>query len=362
MNAIRTGRAVPRAQRVLLATNQDEVVTPGKLFRTLADRLDRLDGVEAEYLALELPRGSKAKVLRLLRPRLANIRAFFRADVICLHSAVAFTAAYAFFGRLLGKRVVVFLWDVFPEPLIEMGLVRDTFATRLLGWLERRVLGSASAVYVPTQDYLSAQQIARLRRVSVLPMWPYLDAGTMPPPLAAEPLRVGFAGSINPIRDFPGAVAELARAAGGPVELHVWSADPAEGFELPANVTLAHHGFVGQEELTRALAGMDAGLVCLSPEFDWPSFPSKIFSYVCAGLPIVYRGPPAPALRDILTGTGVGHVLDGRARDIAAPLKAARENFADAQREFLARADLGDRRLDRILGRATGTPPATRRG
>lgn len=339
-----------RRGRFLLLTNTSRRDTTGRLMAALAERLGRRG--EAALIELRLPSGIRRKLARAVLPRLAIWRAVLRADVLMIHTSVVFSAAYALAARLMGKRLVVFFWDLYPEPLIESGFVRDGPAIRSMGWVERRVVGLAHAVFVPTADYLRAPQVARLPRAGVLAMWPYLPAERLPAPPEGAALRIGFAGAINPIRDLEGALRALGRAAEGPVEVSVWSPDPFRPEGLPANVKVDHRGYVGQDELTRALAGMDAGLVCLDPGFRWPSFPSKIFSYVCAGLPVVFRGPPAPALRGLLRDTGVGIALDPDTRAIGPALREMRAGFGPRQAAFLAQAALDDAALDRVLGQS----------
>lgn len=95
---------------------------------------------------------------------------------------------------------------------------------------------------------------------------------------------------------------------------------------------------------------MDAGLVCLDPRFTFPAMPSKILAYVTAGLPVVFRGPPAPALRRFLAETGVGiSVAEDGAGDLGARIRALRANFAPRQRAFLDATRLEWDRLAEIL-------------
>lgn len=336
---------MPGRPSVLLLTNMTGTETTARLFGRLAEALD--PAASARVVALQLPSGIRAKLARALMPRRAIWRAVLAADVVAVHSAVAFAGGYVIGARLLGKRVVAFLWDIYPEPLFDLGMVRPTPLLRLMGRVERLILGLAHAVFVPSADYLAVPRVQRLRRVSVIPMWTYTEPGSLPPRAPDGVLRIGFAGQINPIRDLPGAVAALGRL-GVPVALAVWSRDPLPEMDLPPSVTVEHRGFVPQAELDRQLAGMDGGLVSLDPAFRWPAVPSKIFSYVGAGLPVVFHGPPLPALRALLAETGAGLPLE--APDLVARLRALRADFAPRQAAFLNACRLDAAALARVLG------------
>ena len=57
------------------------------------------------------------------------------------------------------------------------------------------------------------------------------------------------------------------------------------------HLTLSYRGFLEGAEYEEALAQMDFGLVPLDTELNRPAFPSKILSYISAGLPVFLIAP-----------------------------------------------------------------------
>lgn len=348
---MRQAETSPR--RILLLANSSLEQNTGRLMAALAARLGERH--EARLRLRPMRRGLFGRAAAILVPSLAAARAITRADILVVHSMVSLAAPHVLFARLLRKRVVVFLWDIYPDAITEAGRPLPRFAASLLGWIERRVLGAADRVLVPSADYLAHPTVARIRQTEVFPLWlPQGEAAISPS--AAMPggaLRIGVAGQINPLRDIAAAAAALAQAAAGPVELNIFSRDPFPSpgaAPLPGSVRVTHHGFLAPDRLRTAFAALDAGLVSLTPRFTLPAFPSKILTYVAAGLPVIYHGPNAPALEALLERTGVGFSLrSGGASGLSERIAVIRSGFAARQTAFFRETGLDWGRLEGIL-------------
>jgi hypothetical protein len=101
------------------------------------------------------------------------------------------------------------------------------------------------------------------------------------------------------------------------VELHLFSKDecPRDLRELAQRspgLAVVERGELAPDELQRELRELDAGWVSLDPGFELPAFPSKAMAYICAGIPVLFCGPPLPGYRRWLLGTGLGLCADER--------------------------------------------------
>lgn len=331
--------------KILLLTNGREGQTTAILFRALARKLSERHSVDLRLRPP--PPGVLGLLRRMLLPSRDQIRAVRDCDVLILHTAVAFRLVDGLIARLLGKRILVFYWDVYPDSMSHSDSPRTSLLTTAFGFAERAVLRRADAILIPIEDYRLHPAVAALRKVSVFPMWPTSET-VLPPRQRTEgsgATRIAFSGQVNKIRDLDSACQLLCRRFEGPLELHIYSTDRFEPDAatrslIPGRLSIIHHGFLPEDELAVELNSMDAGLISLAPDFPLPAFPSKLFAYVQAGVPVVYHGPQNRGIKALLAQSGVGFPLAdteaGSANEhliaIARDYEARRLRFIDAVR------------------------------
>ncbi|MFQ5622075.1 MAG: hypothetical protein ACE5FS_01640 [Paracoccaceae bacterium] len=320
------------ARRVVMIANGTADQTAGRLLARLAAGVRRSGHIFLHFR--DLPAGRWAKMRYLLTPDRRLIGGLARCDTVVVHTAAMLSLPAMLTARALRKRVVVFFWDDYTA--------RAGGAGRVAGTLERFALKLAHAVAVPSGDYLRAPPVRKAAAVSVVPLWPSHE--NMPPhatlPRQGARMRIVFAGQINALRDIPGAVAELAPRLPEASELHVFSAGrPDIGAGLPRNFRIIGHRRVAQDSLPRRLSAFDFGLVSLDRGFRGPAFPSKILTYLAAGLPVIYRGPQLDAVVELLERRQLGVVLRaGETSDLTSRLTALAAGFASARAAHFRRS------------------------
>jgi hypothetical protein len=334
-------------RRYFMVSNSFPEQTTARLFAALQAGLIE-HGHAAELDVRVLPSGIVPKLRYLARFEWRNLPRVRHSDVFVTHSPASLSVVTSLLARLLGKRVMTFVWDVYPEstkvagtPLGRIWLTGYWLAERL-GFL------LSHAIVISSEDYRPL-----LRRwdrwLLVMPLWPCdpvrpIRAGA---PAVDPVLRLAFAGQVNSIRGLDTGVGEILRLwTGECVELHVFSADscPAPLQALAAvdpRFRLVEHGFVEADRLPGHLADLDIGLSCLDPGFALPAFPSKVMAYVGAGLPVLYSGPRLGALEDLLQCHSLGLSTGSLDRLTPQDVVELRVRFAASRDEFLA--DMADR-------------------
>lgn len=339
---------------VLMIGNGRSDQTTGLLFEALAEKLRHEHTVD--LVLKQGPGGAWRKVVHVLKVNLPQLKKVARSEVLVVHTAAALSIQEVLFARALRKRIVVFLWDVYPDSTVYMNGGRKTISTILFGVLEKIALRRADKILVPNADYSAYPSVRKLPNVNEFAMWP--------PQALAQPvrstvrrdgtLRIGFSGQINAIRDLHSAILNIASQVDTKVEFHLFSNDRLvlrpDRAPIPPNVSVVERGFLPESALTEAMSSLDAGLISVDPEFPLPAFPSKVFAYVSSGIPIIFYGPQNSSSGRIVEETGIGLVLKSSSKaTLEKELKQIRDGYEAARERFLAMTELNRGRLAQIL-------------
>ena len=233
----------------------------------------------------------------------------WRYDVIVTLTTPPLIGIYAtpvkWFSR---TRHVCWVMDLHPDCEFELGLLRPTSLTgRLLDWLDRRQLRGADACVVLgtcMADRLKLKGVAD-SRLHVVPVWTQIDeppdnkvVATQRQQLnAADRFVVMYSGNAGLIhtfdallevarrlRDEPGIVFRIVGGGRRMPEIKAFVAANAL-----TNVTL--HPYVEGTDLAASLAAGDLHVVTLRDALVGVAVPSKLYSVLAVGRPVVFIGP-----------------------------------------------------------------------
>lgn len=327
--------------KVLIQSNSSEHQTTGKLCSDLAEELTA-EGFEVKLLLRSLPNGIRPKIKRLVRLVLGSRQQLLQYDALIVHSALSLSLIDIIMARFMKKPVIAFVWDLYPESTVQAGTMRNPLVVSLYWVTERIGLRLASFIFVPTIDYLPYLE-RYARKTSTYPLWP----GTTimdPRGVAGEPtnqLRLVFAGQINAIRGIGNAMTQLCDLfPNEKVHLDVFSSDalPDDLCNLAREYpgfTVESRGFVAREVLLNELGGYDFGLVAIDKSFTLPAFPSKITTYMAAGLPFLYFGPGMKEVTNLASAPRIGVLLsDAKERGLV-ELRVGNEEFSHGRQSYL---------------------------
>lgn len=190
-------------------------------------------------------------------------------------------------------RTLLNVSDLWPLSALELGAVKDGRFYQLLEGLEARMYRRADAVMGQSKEILT-HVLARVKR----PHFLYRNLPeTLLPPGSTPPFnrlrRLLYAGQLGPVQGV-GNICEAHDFASLGIELHLYGDGPERGriaehiAEHPAcGITL--HKPVPLGELPALFTGFDAALVPLRTVLTG-AVPSKLFTAISAGLPVVFCG------------------------------------------------------------------------
>jgi glycosyltransferase involved in cell wall biosynthesis len=278
-----------------------------------------------------------------------------RADVVIAETPPLFLAAVApLYGRIRRARTILHVSDLWPDSVVELGVISDPRAIRAARVLERHAYRGAVRIVAPTRgivEVLSARPEAA-GKVRHVPPAVDLDRFAVASPRRDGPMRVLYAGTVGMAQGLGTLIEAAARIspelvdvtiAGGGAELDDVSAAAAT---VP-NVRVL--GPVAADAIPGLYASSDVAAVLLR---DRPIFrgalPTKLFEAMAAGRPLLLSA--AGESVDLVERAGVGVVV--APEDPVALATALADLASRPQDELQAigeRASLCAARFDREL-------------
>lgn len=284
-----------------------------------------------------------------------------RADAVIAMSPPLTLGLTGWVASRLRRCPLVFnIQDVFPDAAIETGAITNPTLIRAASWLERTSYRAADAVTVLSDD-LRDNVVAKLdpRRHDTVRVIPnFVDTEAIRPADRATPYRRELGLGDGPVVLYAGNVGfsqsldlVLAAARALPAVTFLINGDGAARTELEraavglGNVHFA--GYIEPDRLSELLATGDLHVVPLRAGLGRVSVPSKTYSIMAAGRPVLAAIDPGTAVPRILEDSGAGRCVPPD--DSSAFVEAVRSMLADP----VALATMGDRGRDWVVREAS---------
>jgi colanic acid biosynthesis glycosyl transferase WcaI len=252
---------------------------------------------------------------------LINLLAVRRADVVFLRTPPLQLGVPALAAKVLrGSKVLVNVQDIHPDLAIESGILKNPAGIRFAKALERWVYGLADRIAVISDGFarnLRGKGVPA-GKIAVLPNW--VDTGFLEPGPKDNPVsrRAGLDGrfvvmysgtiSISSNRALERALEAAALLAGDREILFALVGEGLKKASLQAKAAglglsnAVFLPFVPYPDLPALLAASDVLLVPLDRDKSELSVPSKLYTFMAAGRPILGLASPdsevATMLRD----------------------------------------------------------------
>jgi len=228
--------------------------------------------------------------------------AWRRHSVLEFYGPPDYAVFAALLPRLLGARLVLYIFDLLPETLARgLGLGEDSLAVRLAGWAERASTALAQAVVVegPHERDVVVARGTPAEKVVWVPNVP--DEDVFRPSAGVSPPEDGFVVMTHGTLLARYGIDEVVRAAallrGRIPRLRAWIV--GEGEHRPVAQALAASlgldgvvtfvGWVPYASLAALVARADVGVVPLR----FNSLPNKLFEYALSGRAVVAADLPS---------------------------------------------------------------------
>jgi glycosyltransferase involved in cell wall biosynthesis len=273
-------------------------------------------------------------------------------------------------GRLRGMRVVALIEDVYPDIAVALGALKPASPfTRALEWSNRFILTGADRIVVLSKC-MRDRIVSRAGpdaevRIDVIHNW--ADGELLSPlnsrwnPFSIEhdlasKFVVLFSGNLGQVNDFDTVLGAALLLRNRPDVLFLFIGDGSQAAAIRsfaetnslANIRLLPYQ---PREMTRySIAAGDAALVTLSEGLAGLSVPSKTYSLLAAGRPILFVGDTASEAATIVVDSKCGAVFkSGEAERLAG--RVAEWSQDDQQLRLLGQnaRSAFERRFDRQL-------------
>lgn len=231
---------------------------------------------------------------------------------------------------VIGKALSIpsFVWYMDAHPELEARILdrsKFSFASRLLRFIDKILLKQASKTIVLDD---SMAQLVKDKAVSedsiqIVPPWKtFLEpAKSLKQPRADRTILVyaGNFGSAHDLSSLTNFVQESPLEVKNKLEVHFVGMARKTVDHLISKLnemgvaSIFHPRFESKNDLAKFFDTCDFGIVSLSHNYEGISCPSKVYSYVSQGLPIVFVGPKN-SLGGHLVHSGWGYFLDDKFR------------------------------------------------
>lgn len=198
---------------------------------------------------------------------------------------VGFTAVLL--GKILSKKVILNVSDLWPLAGLEMGILKKGWYYSQLLKMERYCYRNADLIVGQSQEIIEHIKVFE----KDTPCFLYRNLPDFPPPLLSretskKEIKIVYAGLLGMAQGIFGLCQKIKWPKG--ITFHIYGAGPeAEKIKNLKNPSIYFHGELERNSLHIALQDYDIAVVPLTKRI-YGSVPSKIFEYSRLGLPILY--------------------------------------------------------------------------
>jgi glycosyltransferase involved in cell wall biosynthesis len=290
--------------------------------------------------------------LTFMVPMLARVLFTTQPDVVYLYTTnpPILAAIGAFVSLFRRHTYVMLLHDAYPHMPVWMGKIRKGgLVERLWHRLNRLMYRRAAETIVlcrKAKKLVCESYDVDPERVHVIPNW--ADGNEMKPKLKPEsafaakhdlikPFVLMYSGNLGLYYNFETMLSAAALLQGEPFRLVLigaggrkgWIAEQIRVRKLANTLLLPYQPF---ETISDSLAACDASLVTIARGVEGISFPSKLYSSLAIGRPIVALCEPDSELRELVDEDDVGVWLEpedaeGLANAVRAMMAGEREQL-----------------------------------
>jgi len=286
-------------------------------------------------------------ILFCLRTSLRLLRYSRRGDLILYTTEPPYLPLLGWLlHRFTRTPYLVLLYDLYPDVLVELGVLKATHpVVRLWSQLNRWMFADAQELIVlsePMAERVRRQAPAVAAKLSVIPSWAD-PAAITPRPKAdnwfaqkyklQDRFVVLYSGNQGRCHDLVTVLASAMLLRHDPEVLflfigkgpqHLRIRDLVKDWDLPNCQFLPYQEF---DDLPYSLAAADLALVTLSIEAEGLVAPSKLYGHLAAGTPIAAITPAESYIAQLVEAEGCGRwFANGDAEGLAAWIRELQNN------------------------------------
>lgn len=312
------------------------VLASNRLYSGLAAELPRRESLGGiEFVRLWSPAGSRRGLLLralsysafYLQGLLRLLLTLRRGELlVCMSDPPLFNLLATLAASLRGAKVVQWIQDLYPDVVQSAGLLGGSPLLPAIRALRAAAFRRAARLVVVGEGM--RERLLRAdpsSSIEVIPNW--ADGSSITPrPREALPLAqrwvppgsrfvLGYFGNLGFAHNFHSSLQAAARLVGSPEIQFLWVGDGSRRVAFQQEIGRLGLGNVhwqGQqpfERMAEILGIADLHLVMLDPQFDEVLVPSKTYSALAAGRPLLFLGNPGSELARLVREQDVGVVV-----------------------------------------------------
>jgi colanic acid biosynthesis glycosyl transferase WcaI len=244
-------------------------------------------------------------------------------DVVLAHSsALEVWLPFIFFSKVRHKPAVYSVHDVYPDVGIKLGIFRNPFVIRLVTALEKSCLQNAGQVRILSKSFKASLVKLGVPEAKIHLIYDWVETELIKPrprrnAFAAENglldhFVVLYAGNIGLSQGLENVLLAAERLTSYPDLLFVFVGDGTGRAALVAETqrrrldNVRFLPFQPRLRLPEVLASADVGLIILKKGIGIQSLPSKIFSILASGRPLIASVDEGSDTWDLVGRSGAG--------------------------------------------------------
>ena len=199
---------------------------------------------------------------------------------------VGFTAV--FWSRLLSKKIILNISDLWPLAGLEMGILKKGFYYSILVKMELYCYKKSNLILGQSEEILEHIRTCKVKK----PLFLYRNYPDFKQPKINNKsqkntnIKIVYAGLLGVAQGLIKVCSEISFTE--KVSLHIYGSGPeVNSINKINNPNIYYHGSLSREKLHIELQNYDIGFVPLNNRI-YGSVPSKIFEFSRLGLPILY--------------------------------------------------------------------------
>lgn len=220
---------------------------------------------------------------------------------------------------LRGFTFVYFLQDIYPEIGLSLHMLKEGTFSRLLRTIDNWTLNHSDAIVTLSQDMAAVVRTrgSRPKRLAVINNFASIIAQPKPKAARSGPARFVFAGNIGRFQNLENLVETFAGIdpAVAVLELLGEGREKASLQKLVSDrkiESVRFHRGLPAEAAFDFISECDFGVVSLTPGLFRYAYPSKTFTYLAAGLPLLALIDDDSQLASETRARGIGVTVDWR--------------------------------------------------
>ncbi len=226
--------------------------------------------------------------------------------------------------KLRGSRFLYHMQDIYPEVGVSGGILANGKMARILRWFDNQTLNQTDVNVVLSDDMKMAisQRGAEPDHVAVINNYAWGRTGETGEIKSDknDPMRFVFAGNVGRFQNLGPLVEAFSSIDGAFAELHLLGEGKAKQ-ELQRQVNesgaqnIHFHDHLPDDQAYTFMRGCDVGIVTLMPELYRYAFPSKVWTYMAADLPILAIVEAHSNLARLIEDNSIGISVDWNSGD-----------------------------------------------